>query len=58
MKLCVQAIYIYFPFLIPQRYIWVKKKALSGNVIKLSKNGAHKKYPPRKIEVGIFCFDK
>ena len=28
------------------------------NVIKLSKNGAHKKYPPRKIEVGIFCFDK
>ena len=30
MKLCVQAIYIYFPFLIPQRYIWVKKKALSG----------------------------
>ena len=30
MKLCVQAIYIYFPFLIPQRHIWAKKKALSG----------------------------
>lgn len=28
------------------------------NVIKLSKNGAHKKYPPRKVEVGIFCFGK
>lgn len=43
MKLCVQAIYIYFPFLIPQRYIWVKKKALSGNVIKLSKSAHTKK---------------
>ena len=28
------------------------------NVIKLSKNGTHKKYPPRKVEVGIFCFGK
>ena len=27
-------------------------------VIKLSKTGAHKKYPPRKVEVGIFCFGK
>lgn len=27
-------------------------------VIKLSKNGAHKKYPPRKVEAGIFCFGK
>ena len=35
-----------------------KRKILLDNVIKLSKNGAHKKYPPRKIEVGIFCFDK
>ena len=54
MKLCVQAIYIYFPFLIPQRYIWVKKKALSGNVIKLSKSAHTKKSPPRLFEVGIF----
>lgn len=30
-------------FLIPQRYIWVKKKALSGNVIKLSKSAHTKK---------------
>ena len=58
MKLCVQTIYIYFPFLIPQRYIWVKKKALSGNVIKLSKSAHTKKSPPRKVEVGIFCFGK
>ena len=28
------------------------------NVIKLSKTGAHKKYPPRKVELGIFCFGK
>lgn len=35
-----------------------KPSGLPPNVIKLSKNGAHKKYPPRKIEVGIFCFDK
>lgn len=28
------------------------------NVSKLSKNGTHKKYPPRKVEVGIFCFGK
>lgn len=54
MKLCVQTIYIYFPFLIPQRYIWVKKKALSGNVIKLSKSAHTKKSPPRLFEVGIF----
>lgn len=54
MKLCVQAIYIYFPFLIPQRYIWVKKKALSGNVIKLSKSAHTKKSPPRLFEVGFF----
>ena len=54
MKLCVQAIYIYFPFLIPQRYIWVKKKALSGNVIKLSKSAHTKKSPSRLFEVGIF----
>lgn len=41
-------------FLIPQRYIWVKKKALSGNVIKLSKSAHTKKSPPRLFEVGIF----
>lgn len=28
------------------------------NVIKLSKTGAHKKYPPQKVELGIFCFGK
>ena len=37
---------------------WEKKTPRSINVIKLSKNGAHKKYPPRKVEVGIFCFGK
>ena len=33
-------------------------RPLNANVIKLSKNGTHKKYPPRKIEVGFFCFGK
>ena len=57
MKLCVQAIYIYFPFLIPQRYIWVKKKALSGNVIKLSKSAHTKKKPTSTFRGGHFlCF--
>ena len=57
MKLCVQAIYIYFPFLIPQRYIRVKKKALSGNVIKLSKSAHTKKKPTSKSRGGHFlCF--
>ena len=57
MKLCVQAIYIYFPFLIPQRYIWVKKKALSGNVIKLSKSAHTKKKPTSTFRGGLFlCF--
>lgn len=57
MKLCVQAIYIYFPFLIPQRYIWVKKKALSGNVIKLSKSAHTKKKPTSTFRSGLFlCF--
>lgn len=31
-----------------------KKKALSGNVIKLSKSAHTKKSPPRLFEVGIF----
>lgn len=57
MKLCVQAIYIYFPFLIPQRYIRVKKKALSGNVIKLSKSAHTKKKPISTFRGGHFlCF--
>lgn len=57
MKLCVQAIYIYFPFLIPQRYVWVKKKALSGNVIKLSKSAHTKKKPTSTFRGGHFlCF--
>lgn len=54
MKLCVQAIYIYFPFLIPQRYIRVKKKALSGNVIKLSKSAHTKKKPISTFRGGHF----
>lgn len=56
MKLCVQAIYIYFPFLIPQRYIWVKKKALSGNVIKLSKSAHTKKAHLDFSRWAFLCF--
>ena len=55
MKLCVQAIYICFPFLIPQRYIWVKKKALSGNVIKLSKSAHTKINIPRPSRGYFLC---